>query len=191
MSNIGELVFHRLGSAGGLAIIPIAFGLAALACNTPSIKPEPFTLSGSWSLLHSVSELPVADRSGSGAIAVDAEWPRSTLNAALVFATEPPRTIEISDSGSAVVLSVGSGQSLLLYTDGRLSKEPIAWPVDCECQASWRGSVLFVEHVLEDRTHVVETYERSEDGKQLLVTVMIEDGRLPRPLTSRRLYGES
>jgi hypothetical protein len=168
-------------------------GLAYLACATPSIKPEPFELSGSWELLNAVSELPVApEYTGSGGAYDYASAHSSpnthTLNAVLRYVTEPPRTLEIVRTDSAVMLSMGSDQSLLLYTDGRPSKVLIADFANCSCQVAWDGNTLAVRHSVDGHTHIVETYARSRGGTRLLVTVTIEDRRLARRLTSQRLY---
>lgn len=169
--------------------------LLVAACATPSIRPEPIRLEGSWGLLTAVSEMPAVQPESVAAIASDGETigqdpSVEALRAALRFATEPPRRMSIAQTPSSVTLTVGTGREFLLYTDGRPSEDLISGSRDCRCHATWRGGVLFVEQLLSGRTHVVQTYALSDDGR-LLVTVMLQDSRLRRPLTSVRQYGAS
>lgn len=169
--------------------------LAAAACAIPTITPQPFELSGSWRLSDAISELPVPNRVADASIVAASDVSGrhgGTLDAALEFATEPPRRLTITGTDSAVILSLGNANRLLLYTDGRTSQNSIDSDLgECGCQATWSEGVLLVEHLLPGDTHVLETYERSSDGNRLLVTVTLEDERLPRPLVSRRVYRQS
>ncbi len=175
------------------AVLPtvLAIGLAATACTTPAIHPEPFQLGGSYSLLNSVSELPITDRNGRNVFPDTWESDNSivaTLGVVLRRAVESPRRLTITETDSALTLSADQEQRLVFYRDGRASSDLITSAGKYECRASWNGSSLIVEHFLDGHTHVTETYERSEDQRLLAVTVVLDDSRLPRPLTSRRVY---
>ncbi len=174
-----------------LFLTALAISFTANACTAPSIRPEPFRLVGSWRLLSSLSELPVTDR-GDGRVLPNA-WEGSasiavTRDVALRRAVEPPRRLDIQETDSALTVSIAAETRLVLYRDGRAFSNLVSSPGKHECQASWNGVALVVKHSVDAHVHVVETYETLEDEGLLAVTVVFEDARLPRPLTSRRLY---
>ena len=62
-----------------------------------------------------------------------------------------------------------------IYTDGRTIKRELGHGASIESTARWEGAQILIEEKLPFGGKAIETYELSPDGRQLYVTMRIED----------------
>lgn len=99
----------------------------------------------------------------------------------------PGRTLLIRQTEDAVEFSGPRARSITLYTDGRtMTHEGPRGEV--RVRAHWEGDALIVEQIVEGGPVGTRTYELSEDGNRLIVTIQIEAPRLSKTLEFRRIY---
>jgi hypothetical protein len=100
----------------------------------------------------------------------------------------------IEQTDSAFTFTVGRSAPLLVYTDWRETRIPGRnGPGDVTfVTGQWNGSRFDVRRALPSRTVVVESYEVSRDGRQLIVTTRISEKSAERgellPREGRRMY---
>ncbi len=100
----------------------------------------------------------------------------------------------IAQTDTALTLTVGRAAPLTVYTDWRETRIPGRYgPSDVTfVTGSWHDGQFEVRRVLPSRTVLVDSYELSKDGKQLIVSTRIaeksDEGGEILPREGRRIY---
>lgn len=103
----------------------------------------------------------------------------------------------IAQTDTALTITVGRSAPLTVYTDWRETRIPGRYgPSDVTfVTGSWNGSRFEVRKALPSRTVIVESYELSNDGMQLIVTTRIAERSDERgellPREGRRVYNRA
>ena len=102
-----------------------------------------------------------------------------------------PQMLTVSQDDKQVTITDDGGQVRNLYPDGKKHKEKDSSGQSSTVKAYWQGNRLMAESKLHSGK-LTETYELSQDGKQLDVIQQLDNSHLSTPLTIRRVYdGES
>jgi hypothetical protein len=199
----------------GIALTLIVSTLPA--CSGPSeIPTEPPDLTGQWALNEAESDDPVAaigavarrgsstqsaksggrgagggrggvsgGRGGvSGGRTGGGEETRKTLQELLKAA----EAFTITQTDSTVAFESEGGSPLVLHPDGRKADQMVRGIGKVELKARWKDDRLIVERKLESGLKLEQSYERSQDGKRLLLKVELSGGSLPDFIELRRIY---
>ena len=100
----------------------------------------------------------------------------------------------IAQTDTALTFTAGRGEPLTVYTDWRETRIPGRYGPDdvTFVTGSWQGARFEVRRVLPSHTVVVESYELSKDGSQLVVSTRIAERGDERgeilPREGRRVY---
>lgn len=100
----------------------------------------------------------------------------------------------VVQTDTALTFTVGRAAPLTVYTDWRETRIPGRYgPWDVTfVTGQWNGTRFDVRRVLPSHTVIVESYERSRDGRQLTVTTRIaeksDEGGEILPREGRRVY---
>ncbi|HEY6333723.1 MAG TPA: hypothetical protein VI756_30680 [Blastocatellia bacterium] len=109
-----------------------------------------------------------------------------------------PQTLDISDKEPVFTMNQtfaedqGQGQpgTRTIYTDGRSMDQKDAQGDQQQSTAKWNGKKLVVA-IKNDRGTITETYELESGGKELKVTTKVENTRLGRSVTVKRVYDQA
>jgi hypothetical protein len=100
--------------------------------------------------------------------------------------TEAPERLTIVYRDADVVLTSGEGQVQTLQPNGQAVQEKTARGQETERTTKWDGSNLVTEVRMSDGVKITQTYTRSPDGQQLIVTSRFEGPA--RVVDIRRVY---
>ena len=114
------------------------------------------------------------------------EYPRRTPNLEGLAAT--PKRLTIDQNPEQIVVTDDEGHSHTYYLDGKKHKVLNAGGETTSIKTRWEGSRLAAESKLDGSGKLTESYELAPDGKQLDVTLRLEDSSLGTPLVIRRVY---
>jgi len=81
-----------------------------------------------------------------------------------------------------------NGRIRMLYTDGRKVEQETPSGEVATVKTRWEGKQIVTERETGQGGKLRETYELSPDGKQLIVTLRLDNPRFSEPLTIRRVY---
>lgn len=87
-------------------------------------------------------------------------------------------------------VQAASGRSQRFITSGRKEKHQLD-SATVETKTQWDGDKLVKEISAGSGLKVTETYSLSDNSRQLLVTIKVENWRLPQPLLVRRVYDDA
>jgi hypothetical protein len=107
------------------------------------------------------------------------EWDRLAAN---------PKYLHIEQHTDQIVVSNDSDVSQTFYTDGKKHDDKDVDGKKISTKANWEGEAFITETRLSRSQKITETYQLSDDGKQLDVTTRFEDTALNGPVTIRRVY---
>lgn len=102
--------------------------------------------------------------------------------------------LAIAQTDTALTFTTGRSAPLTVYTDWRETRIPGRYgPSDVTfVTGTWRGTRFEVRRVLPSRTVLVDSYELSKDGNQLVVTTRVAERSEERgeilPREGRRIY---
>lgn len=103
-----------------------------------------------------------------------------------VFAA--PETLVISYIEPELSLTEDSGRVETFYTDGRKVKEEEPWGGTATVKAQWKDQQVVVERDMNRGRKLLETFALAPDGKELYVTLRVENPHFNEPVTIRRVY---
>jgi hypothetical protein len=92
----------------------------------------------------------------------------------------------IEETDSTLVLTGAEGIRRVFHPDGRERKERIPGLGVVTVKTRWKAGKLVVERKMEGGVKIVETFERSPDGRKLYVDLQVVGAA--RPLRFRRVY---
>lgn len=98
-----------------------------------------------------------------------------------------PQMLTVDQDDKQVTITDEGGQVKNLYPDGKKHKEKDSSGQSSTIKTSWQGSRLVAESKLHSGK-LTETYELSQDGKQLDVIEQLDNSHLGQPLIIRRVY---
>jgi hypothetical protein len=105
-----------------------------------------------------------------------------------------PETLDISQHDNTVEVvesGAGGGSRTRSFVANGEAVESDNGRGKSQTSAQWEGKSLVVTTVRERGGRSTETYNLSEDGNQLFVTVKIESDRMPEPISFRRVYDKT
>jgi hypothetical protein len=108
------------------------------------------------------------------------------MREAMRTVTEAPERLTIVYRGADVVLTSGEGHVQTLQPNGQAVQEKTARGQETERTTKWDGSNLVTEVRMSDGVKITQTYTRSPDGQQLIVTSRFEGPA--RVVEIRRVY---
>lgn len=108
------------------------------------------------------------------------------MREAMRTVTEAPERLTIVYRDADVVLTSGEGQVQTLQPNGQAVQEKTARGQETERTTKWDGSNLVTEVRMSDGVKITQTYTRSPDGQQLIVTSRFEGPA--RVVEIRRVY---
>ena len=107
------------------------------------------------------------------------EWDRLAAN---------PKYLHIEQNSSRIVISNDSDQTQTFYPDGKKHEEKDVDGKRITTKGGWDRESFVAETKLSRSQKIIETYQLSNDGKQLFVTTRFEDSALNGPVSIRRVY---
>lgn len=102
--------------------------------------------------------------------------------------TPNPKTLWVEQDAKQITITNDAGQIRNLYPDKKKHKETDANGEPTTIKTHWDGGRLIAESKLGHSGKLAETYELSQDGKQLYVITQLDNSRLSTPLVIRRVY---
>jgi hypothetical protein len=99
-----------------------------------------------------------------------------------------PKMLTVEQDEKQVTITDGSGQPKNLYPDGKKHKEKDSNGQSNTVKTHWEGSRLVAESKLGHSGKLTETYQLSQDGKQLDVIQQLDNSQMSQPLIIRRVY---
>jgi hypothetical protein len=104
---------------------------------------------------------------------------------------EAPETVEIAQDGSVITIKqtteADKTEVRSISPDGKPVKQESDSGAKQEVTAKWRGNKLVLE-TKTDRGRITETFELASDGRELNITTKVEDSRLPKAVSIKRVY---
>jgi hypothetical protein len=100
----------------------------------------------------------------------------------------PPETLMVALNDSELSLTDEKGRTRTFYTDGRKVEQQTPFGQTVTQQTHWEGDEIMVEEAMPRGDTHRETYALSPDGKQLIVTLTLENRRFGQPVTIRQVY---
>jgi hypothetical protein len=107
------------------------------------------------------------------------EWDRLAAN---------PKYLHIEQGSNQIVITNDSDLTQTFYPDGKKHEEKDVDGKKIMTKGGWENNSFIAETKLSRSQKIVETYQLSNDGKQLFVTTRFEDSALNGPVTIRRVY---
>jgi hypothetical protein len=98
---------------------------------------------------------------------------------------QPAEVLTITQSDPDVVIAGSDGRSVRLHADGRRIKAETG---NVERKAEWDGSRLVVESTIGDRSHVIQSWTKAADGKQLSTTIRLKMPMARKEVVINRVY---
>ena len=102
--------------------------------------------------------------------------------------------LEISQSGVEITVNETGDEKTVhtqtYFTDGRKSEQGTERG-KLETKAKWKGQKLVIETKMERGGAITRTYELASGGRQLHVTVKIENERMPEAISIRSVYDKN
>lgn len=102
--------------------------------------------------------------------------------------------LEISQSGVEITVNETGDEKTVhtqtYHTDGRKSEQGTERG-KLETKAKWKGQKLVIEMKMERGGAITRTYELASGGRQLHVTVKIENERMPEAISIRSVYDKN
>ncbi len=99
--------------------------------------------------------------------------------------------LEISQSGVEITVNETGDEKTVhtqtYFTDGRKSEQGTERG-KLETRAKWKGQKLVIEMKMESGGTITRTYELASGGRQLYMTVKIENERMPEAISIRSVY---
>jgi len=99
-----------------------------------------------------------------------------------------PKMLSIEQDEKRVTILDDAGRIRNLYPDGKKHKETDSSGQSTKIKAHWDGNRLVAESKLGHSGKLTETYELSQDGKQLYVISQLDNSHLSSPLVIRLVY---
>jgi hypothetical protein len=99
-----------------------------------------------------------------------------------------PKLLRVEQDEKQITITDDNGQTRNLYPDGKKHKETDASGNSTTIKTHWDGDRLVAESKLGHSGKLTETYELSQDGKQLYAISQLDNSRLSAPLVIRRVY---
>jgi hypothetical protein len=99
-----------------------------------------------------------------------------------------PKTLRIEQDEKKITITDEAGQIRNLYPDKKKHKETDSSGQETAIKTHWDNGRLIAESKLGHSGKLAETYELSQDGKQLYVISQLDNSRLSSPLVIRRVY---
>ncbi len=99
-----------------------------------------------------------------------------------------PKMLRVEQSDKQITITDDSGEVKNLTADGKKHKETDSSGEKTSIKAKWEGDRLVTESKLGHSGKLTETYELSNDGKQLYITSRLDNSSLSAPLVIRRVY---
>jgi hypothetical protein len=97
----------------------------------------------------------------------------------------PPDRLTIVQTESMVVITTGDGRVTRLAPDGKKIKDD---NTKIERKTKWDAGKLVSEVSGLGSGKITETYAIDREHRQLLVTVAMDNSRMPQPMTQHRVY---
>jgi hypothetical protein len=97
----------------------------------------------------------------------------------------PPDRLTIVQTESMIVITTGDGRVTRLAPDGKKIKDD---NTKIERKTKWDAGKLVSEVSGLGSGKITETYAIEPEHRQLLVTVAVENSRMPQPMTQHRVY---
>jgi hypothetical protein len=102
--------------------------------------------------------------------------------------------LEIAQSGVEITVNETGDEKTVhtqtYFTDGRKSERGTERG-RLETKAKWKGQKLVIEMKMESGGTITRSYELASGGRQLQVTVKIENQRMPEAISIRSVYDKS
>ena len=166
-------------------VLPLAL-VATLACSgsRPGVVPEHPDFTGTWLINADMSQDPEANPPQRGTPPPGGGPPGASRTRMPVGGESflPSVAFRLSEDDSVLVFSDAQGRERIIYQDGREFIEPVEGLGNLTVTAKWKGEKLVIERQLESGPSIVETYELSEDGRQLRIEIKIVTRRTIRLL---------
>jgi hypothetical protein len=99
-----------------------------------------------------------------------------------------PKMLTVEQDEKQVTVSDDSGQAKNFYPDGKKHKEKDSNGQSNTVKTHWEGNRLVAESKLGHSGKLTETYQLSQDGKQLDVIQQLDNSQMSQPLIIRRVY---
>ena len=99
-----------------------------------------------------------------------------------------PKMLTVEQDDKQVTITDDSGQAKSLYPDGKKHKEKDSNGQSNTVKTHWEGNRLVAESKLGHSGKLTETYQLSQDGKQLDVIQQLDNSQMSQPLIIRRVY---
>jgi hypothetical protein len=165
----------------------LPMGLAAvLSCSSssPGVVPEHPDLTGTWLINAEMSQDPEENAPRRGTPPPGGGPPGASRTRAPAGGESfmPSVAFRLSDDDSVLVFSDAQGRDRIIYQDGREFTEPVEGLGNLTVTAEWKGDKLVIERQLESGPSIIETYQLSEDGRQLHIEIKIVTRRTIRLL---------
>jgi hypothetical protein len=96
-----------------------------------------------------------------------------------------PERLTVTESASTVVITTGEGHVTRLSTDGSKIKDE---NTKIERKTKWDAGKLVSEIKGLGSGKITETYAVDPEHHQLHVTIVVENSRMPKPMTLNRVY---
>lgn len=155
----------------------LATGLAWLSLSgVPAVSAERPNLAGTWALNASQSDDPRARLKEAGI------QPPPEEEGSLV-----PTELRIQQSGDEIQIQAGD-ESSSYVVDGKPREREIAQGITIQITAAWQDTKL-VTTVSGGPAKFTTTYETSSDGRQLIITRLLENPEIfKKPIQVRSVY---
>ena len=98
---------------------------------------------------------------------------------------ETPERITITEASSMIIITTGDGRTARLSPDGKKIKDE---STNIERKTRWEKGKLVTEISAGQGGKITETYSPDPEHHQLLVTLHIENSRIPNARDIRRVY---
>jgi hypothetical protein len=111
---------------------------------------------------------------------------RQRMRQTLQLALHARGALAIAETDSTVTLTGDDAPALVVTSDGRKLRQKVDSGGDVEIKGRWQGNDFVLERRVSGGGRVSEDYQRSPDGKQLVVIVGVDLER--RTFAFRRVY---
>ena len=101
---------------------------------------------------------------------------------------ENPKFLHLDQRSDQVVVTDDSDHTQTFYPDGKKHDDKDENGKKVSTKTEWQGDTLVAETKLDHSTKLTQSFRLSEDGKQLYVTLRLENSSLQAPVSIRRVY---